>query len=227
MRQTYGEIESPVIFNGIDTSKYQPSESDRQRWREKNDLRQDDMVFTHVARFCQQKNHRMLIESFSTIAGLHPRAVLLLVGDGVLRDEMRALVEHLNLQHRVRFLGLRTDVSAILNACDVFVLSSDWEGLPISVLEAMAAAKPVIATDVGGIAELVTPTRNGYLIPRGNQQELVAAMSRMCEDGATKAAAMGAESRRVAVERFDVREMARQYGALYLRVYEARTQQER
>jgi len=223
VRQTYGEIGSPVIINGIDTSKYQLSEHNRLRWREHSGLQPDNLVFVHVARFSAVKNHRLLINAFTLVARQHAGAVLLLVGEGPLREEMMALAARLGLQPRIRFLGLRTDVHEILNASDVFVLSSDWEGLPMSVLEAMAAAKPVVATAVGGVRELVADGENGLLVPPGDCEALAAAMSRICEGGAAAAAAMGSRGRKLAVERFDAREMARQYGELYLSIFEHRT----
>lgn len=213
----YGSIDSPVIYNGIDTIKYSISKDQREKWRANNGISEKTITFVHVARFSPVKNHLVLIEAFSHVVHHNPETVLLLAGDGELQKEIRKVVNAKGLQNNVRFLGVRTDVVNILNASDCFLLSSDWEGLPVSILEAMAVGKPVIATAVGGVPELITNYKNGVLVSPGNSQELATAIIGFCNNlgGAKK---MGEISRQIAAQRFDVREMAFHYSELYLRL---------
>ena len=215
IRDVYGIYESPVIYNGIDTDRFMPSEAHRRIWRLKNGIPEDVMVFVNIARFQTPKNHRLLIEAFYYTVQTIPNVMLLLVGDGELRSDISKIVNDKGLQNSVKFLGVRTDIPDILNATDVFVLSSDWEGLPISIIEAMAAGKPVITTDVGGVSELIINYRNGILVPRGDVQQLTEAMKKLAKDR-EMADGMGKQGRLMVREKFDVQTMARQYGELYL-----------
>ncbi len=127
-----------------------------------------------VARFSHQKNNRELIRVVEQINKLYSGSLQLnMVGDGPLLSEAQAYVESHKLENDVHFLGSRTDVDDILNQNDIFCLISNYEGLPISIIEAMRAGMPIIASDVGGVNELVKDGVNGFLIPRGNISELV------------------------------------------------------
>lgn len=127
-----------------------------------------------VARFSHQKNNMELIRAVEQINKLYSGGLQLnMVGDGPLLSEAQAYVESHKLEDDVHFLGSRTDVDDILNENDIFCLISNYEGLPISIIEAMRAGMPIIASDVGGVNELVQDGVNGFLIPRGNISELV------------------------------------------------------
>jgi glycosyltransferase involved in cell wall biosynthesis len=119
-----------------------------------------------IGRFAAQKDHETL---FRALAQLRDGDWSLdLVGDGPLRSNAEALVAELGLEDRVSFLGIRTDVSSLLATAQIYVLSSRWEGLPRSIIEAMRAGLPVVASDVGGVAELVEDAATGCLVPRGD-----------------------------------------------------------
>jgi glycosyltransferase involved in cell wall biosynthesis len=213
----YGEIDSPVIYNGVDLEKYSPLNFQPSKLREQFGIPSDAFVFLNVASFSPQKNQRLLIFAFKDVL-LHFQSVfLLLVGDGELKQEMENLVTELGISNKVLFTGKRSDVAQILSACDCFVLSSDWEGLPICILEAMAARKPIIATDAGGVPELISDSENGLLVPAGNRRLFGSAMIRLYQDP-FMAMRMGGRSRQIVEERFNVREMAQQYGDLYLKL---------
>jgi glycosyltransferase involved in cell wall biosynthesis len=130
-----------------------------------------------------------------------------------LRSELERQIGAAGLQGRVHLLGKRADVPEILNAADVFVLSSDYEGNPLSVMEAMAAGKPMISTAVGGVPELVEDGC-GLLVPPRDAQALSKAMSHMLENPSARKS-MGEKSARRAVERFDLRAMTEAYEDLY------------
>ena len=127
-----------------------------------------------VARFSHPKNNMQLIRAVEQINKLYSGSLQLnMVGDGPLLSEAQAYVTSHKLENEVHFLGSRTDVDDILNQNDIFCLISNYEGLPISIIEAMRAGMPIIASNVGGVNELVQDGVNGFLIPRGNISELV------------------------------------------------------
>jgi glycosyltransferase involved in cell wall biosynthesis len=213
IRRVYGVDKFPLIPNGIPVDTFRSPSIDRDRWRNREGFAPSEILFVCVAWLRPQKNPALLLESFRRGPALDPRAHLLLVGTGPLRSELERQILVSGLQERVHLLGIRADVPEILNAADVFVLSSDYEGNPLSVMEAMAAGKPMICTAVGGVPELVEDGC-GLLVPPRDAQALSEAMSRMLENtSVTKS--MGEKSARRAVERFDLRAMTEAYEDLY------------
>ena len=133
-----------------------------------------------VARFGAQKDHRTLLRA---LGGLRELAWELdLVGDGELMPEMEGLAASLGLKRRIRFLGQRLDVQELLAGAQVSVLATNWEGFPLSILEAMRAGLPVVATAVAGVAESVREGENGYLVPRGDADALRDRVGRLLRD---------------------------------------------
>lgn len=137
--------------------------------------------FIMVARFSEQKDHKSLLEAIQRIR-LQKDYVFSLVGDGELLDNIRSLSLKMGIEKKIRFLGPRQDVPELLKGADVFVLTSKWEGLPRSIIEAMRAGLPVIASDVGGVSELVEEGVTGYLVPRGNADILGARLEKLIDD---------------------------------------------
>lgn len=127
--------------------------------------------FIMVARFSEPKDHQLLLHAIQQINSQNDYTFSL-VGDGELLEKTRNLCFQLNIEEKVRFLGSRQDVPELLAGADVFVLTSNWEGLPRSIIEAMRAELPVIASDVGGVSELVEEGVTGYLVPRGDAETL-------------------------------------------------------
>ena len=127
-----------------------------------------DVVVGSIACFKPQKSPEDFIRLASSVAKRVPSVKFLLVGDGQLRPSINKLISEYGLGSRMVLAGWRRDIPRVISAMDVFVLTSLWEGLPISVLEAMAAAKAVVVTDTGGIREVVSNGVNGYLVTRGN-----------------------------------------------------------
>jgi glycosyltransferase involved in cell wall biosynthesis len=147
---------------------------------------------TMVARFTDFKDHGLLLRAFAKVPG-HAR--LKLVGDGKTLSAAKELAEELGIRERVEFKGARGDVPEILAQTDVFVLASKTETLPISILEAMRAGLPVIASDVGGISEEVVDGETGLLVPAGSVEELSNALQRLLADKQLRVA-MGRAGRR-------------------------------
>jgi glycosyltransferase involved in cell wall biosynthesis len=213
LRRLYRIDGFPLIPNGIPVGAYRRPPIDRERWRRKEGFAPTDLLFVCVAWLRLQKNPTLLLESFARGPASDPRAHLLYVGTGKLRPELERRIDALGLQEKVHLLGWRTDVPGLLNAADVFVLSSDWEGNPLSVMEAMAAGKPVISTAVGGVPELVGGGC-GLLVPPRDAQALSKAMSYMLENAEARIS-VGKASAARAVGRFDLRVMTEAYEDLY------------
>jgi glycosyltransferase involved in cell wall biosynthesis len=130
-----------------------------------------------VGRLVPQKHHALALRAIAST----PDVAYVIVGDGPLRNDLAALAGELSIADRVRFVGARRDAVSIVAAADLFVLSSRWEGLPLVVLEALAAGTPVVATDVRGVRELVTHERTALLAP-DNAHALAAALRRLLDD---------------------------------------------
>jgi glycosyltransferase involved in cell wall biosynthesis len=189
------------IHNGIDTKRFSMKlSSEAQR-----DLRQElglypkSLVVLTVARLHPQKGHRYLIEAIPQILRDFPQARFLFVGEGALAEVLVSQVSQTNLDKYIRFLGVRQDIPQLLAISDLFVLPSLWEGLPNSVLEAMAAGVPVIATDVDGTPELIGDGRTGLLVPPADPDALEEAICRLLRDESLRTAL--AEAARQRVER--------------------------
>lgn len=214
MKRLYKIPHCRVIANCIPTDRYASPQVSREQWRAQEGFANDGVLFVCVARFARQKNHALLLNAFAMGPASNPRARLILVGDGVLRSELETQVATLGLGDRVRLLGLRTDIPEVLGASDVFVLSSDYEGNPLSVLEAMAAGLPTVATAVGGVPSLLADKTGGVLVQPGDAEEFSNAMESLLADRQLRHS-MGAAAARRAREDFDVTNMVRAYEEVY------------
>lgn len=212
VQRVYRLQECRYIANGIPVSEFsvRPSGGPERRGL---GIPAGVPVFVHVGRFSEQKNHLALLTAFASSRLQALDAHLVLVGDGHLRSTMEAFARDRGIAERVRFLGRRHDIVGLLHLADAFVLSSTWEGNPLSVMEAMAAGLPVVATSVGGVPEIVSMD-TGELVPPGNLAALEGAMYSLASDLAL-AQVKGASAARVAATRFDATIMARAYERLY------------
>ncbi|MBM4078613.1 MAG: glycosyltransferase [Planctomycetes bacterium] len=203
-----------VIRNGIDTTAFAVT-SDAARHKDRLGCAASDFVFGNVSRLNPVKDHASLIRAFSRLTrNAAGPAKLALIGDGELRQELKALVSSLGIAEFVRFLGARTDVPSLLPGFDAFVLSSYNEGLPLALLEAMSCARPVVATSVGSIPSVITHRVNGLLVPPKDTNALAAAMSELLADAAL-CKRLGREARNTVERTFSLDAMMRRYEAVY------------
>lgn len=221
VKRFYGNIDSPLIMNGVPVARYQTPEGTGATWREANGFCPECPLLLHIGRFMSQKNHEMLLRSFARVVKEHPSAVLAMAGWGELEDQTRTLANELGLGESARFLGQRNDVPEMLAACDALLLPSHYEGNPLVVMEAMAAGRPVIATAVGGVPELIEHRVSGLLMPPGDEVAFAAAVTDLLTNQ-EKRLNMGLAARQRADERFDIRHTVKAYEALYERLREAR-----
>lgn len=202
-----------VIPNSVDMKRYNQV-MDRKAIRSELGLSPEHQVFAVVATFKKQKGHRYLIEAAAAVISQFPNIRLLLIGDGELRDELKAQTQALGLNEHVNFLGLRTDVPKLLGASDYFVLPSLWEGLPVSLIEAMAAGLPVIATQVSGTKDVMIHNQTGLLVPPGEVEALKDAMQQFLSHPEL-APKMGEAARNRVAEGFSAEQQADAYLSLY------------
>jgi glycosyltransferase involved in cell wall biosynthesis len=167
-----------------------------------------------VANLRREKAHEVLFAAIARLAPRHPAIRLRVAGNGPRADELRALALSLGIADRVAFLGHREDVHTLLADADLFVLPSRSEAFPNSVVEAMAAGLPVIASGVGGLLELVEPGRTGVLVPPDDPAALASAIERLVGDPSC-ARALGDAARRTIIERYSFDRMVQAFEDLY------------
>jgi glycosyltransferase involved in cell wall biosynthesis len=205
-----------IIENGIDIDRYN-RERDLLSLRHRLGLDAQRRYIAMVARLHPVKDHAMLLRAFARVALKRPDVDLILVGDGPVREQLEGQVEASGLTGRVIFLGIRRDVPEVLQAIDIFALTSKSEAASLTLLEAMAAGRPVVATDVGGNPEIVRHGVDGYLVPRGDDRAASAAMLQLL-DAPQEAKRMGEAGRRRIQERYQLDRTIERYYRLYRRL---------
>lgn len=209
-----------TVRNGIDADAFLPSRPTEAVRRELG-LAPGDRPVAVVARFTEQKGHVHLLEALPAVAARVPAVRCLLVGDGPLRPALEARAAALGLAGLCRFTGARDDVADLLAAAEIAVLPSRSEGLPFVLLEAMALGKPVVATAVGGVPEVVENGDTGLLVASGDVPGLAAALTRLLAEPEA-ARAMGARGAARVRRDFPLAGMARALEALYISCLRAR-----
>ena len=210
-----------VIYNAVRFGRL-PSDEDRASARDRLGLPQDAPIVGTLGRLTEQKDQRMLLRVLSDLTDRWPRLVLFLAGQGPLRAALEAEAERLGLAERVRFLGVRRDRDTLFAAMDVFALPSRWEGLSLALVEAMGAARAVVATRVGGNPEVLTHGETGLLVPPDDQPAFADALDGLLAD-ADRRRALGARAADEARRRFGIDEHVEQLARLYRQGVEART----
>ena len=191
-----------VVPNGRDLGRFVPGRH-REPVRKELGLDRGAPVVGVVGRLEAQKGHVHLLDAWPLVTRAHPDARLLLVGEGSLRDALARQAGRLGIAESVSFTGFRSDVPRILDAVDIVALPSLHEGMPLTVIEASAAGRPVVATAVDGTPEVVIDGRTGRLVPPADPAALARALGDLLDDPAT-AERMGREGFRWARERFDI-----------------------
>ncbi|APS00759.1 glycosyltransferase family 4 protein [Pajaroellobacter abortibovis] len=205
----YSIASSMVADDGIDVALFSTNH-DQATLRARLELPIDKKIIICVAHFHPQKRHSFLLRAFSRTIKRFPNTLLILVGDGPLSDSIRRYAKQLNLEQHVKFIGLQTKQTAIadlLNASDIFVLSSSFEGLPGAIMEAMACSLPVVTTHVGGVSQLVVHGVTGYLADASSESELACGLNFYLQSP-TLAKKAGQAGKKRVCERFTIKKMA-------------------
>jgi len=202
-----------VIPNGIDLNRFSPGEVDPEV-RAVLGLSPSATVIGTLATLHAHKGQDVLLQAAQIVLKCLPDVYFLLVGGGPMRDRLVSQASELGVQKRVIFAGERQHISQILKCLTLLVIPSLREGLPMVLLEAMMSGVPVVATNVGGIPEVIEPGVTGILVPPGNHQALAQGILTALEDKA-RLARIGAEALRVARKRFSLAQMAGKYEEVY------------
>lgn len=205
-----------VLPNGVDVEQFRPDPQIRATMRQELGLT-SEFLWLAAGRLDPVKNFPALLRAF---AALPEPARLAIAGDGPLMRELNRLCNQLHLQSRVRFVGFQPDVRNWMQAADAFVLSSLWEGLPMSLLEAGACALPAVASDVPGTAEVLVDGLTGLLTLTGGTEGLQDAMERLMCLPAVAREEMGRRARRHVVKNFSLESVLDRWETLYLKLLE-------
>ena len=204
-----------IIYNGLDLDiRIAPEQQDPLRTELR--IRPDDILLCAIARIDPKKDLATMLRAFALVAAKHPTARLLIVGGGFphYQRELDALADELHIRQAVDFLGFRTDPQAILSLCRISLLSSLTEGLPNAILESMALGKPVVATSVGGVPELIDHGVQGLLSPVGDHRQFA---RHICDliDQPDRACAMGLAGQKKTRQHFSRQAMVQNTEAVY------------
>ncbi|MBE6807673.1 MAG: glycosyltransferase [Ruminococcaceae bacterium] len=192
----------PVVYNGVDCARYDIPK-----------VAGDTFNFVSVGTIYEVKNFPFLVDCFAALHKTHPETRLTIVGNGAQRGKLHQQIDALGLSEAVTITGTVGNVEDYLAAADVYVASSHFEGLPLSILEAMAAGLPVITTNVGGVPDVVHHGENGLLIPPGDPEAYLAALTELTEN-AEKRAALAARSKELS-KNYDEELTIHGYESLY------------
>lgn len=211
------EDKTVVIYNAVNSDSLKAGVDEVMALREELDLPADAFVFLNVGRLDRPKNHKIAIDAFSKIAGEIPQSFFLIAGNGPLESQLGEHVRSLKLDKRIRLLGRRSDIGALLRLANVFVFPSLLEGLPVALAEAMFAGLPCVASRIEVFEEIVTDGLTGLLVDPSSQEELMASMLRLYNDTEFRQA-LGENAQRFARLTFNAFETAKQWEGLYTRL---------
>jgi len=203
-----------VVRNGIDVAAYQAAAAAREATRRELGLADGTLLIGTVAVFRAQKRLDLWLEAAELVAREVPPVRFVVVGDGPLAAMARSKATELGIMDRVMFPGLQESVAPYLAAMDVYLISSEFEGLPLALLEAMAAGLPVVSTAVGGIPEVIEDDTSGLLAPFGSARALAERVVRLAADPGLRERLGQAGRRRVESE-FGVARMAAEVETIY------------
>ena len=209
-----------VIPNGVDTQRFAPP-PDVHALRAALGISPSAPVVGIVAALRPEKNHALFLQAARRVLDQLPQAQFVIVGDGPERPRLERQVRELGLAEAVHFLGNREDVPAVVSTFDVFALSSDNEANPVSILEAMSLGKPVVATQVGSIAESVHDGRTGYLVPVGDAPAMAERWLELL-DNPLEAKSLGAAGRAQVVAHSSLSAMIDGYEQLIEQIYSSK-----
>ncbi len=199
---------------GLELDSFMDADKRRGQFRAELNLNQDHKLVGIIARLVPVKGHSFLFEAAQKIIQIFPEVKFLVVGDGPLRKELEDLAVRLGIARNVIFCGFRKDLPRIYADLDVVTLTSLNEGLPVAIIEGMAAAKPVVAFDVGGVKDLVLNTDTGILVPFGDVHKLADSIMCLLEEP-RECERLGQNARRKVYSHFDYRRLVRDMEKFY------------
>lgn len=214
-----------LIYNGVDADKFKAGCSGDEGKSIKRSLAMagNGPVIGTIGRLSPVKGQRFLVEAMAAILSKHRDAEMVLVGDGPERDALESLAKSLGIEKSVHFVSSVIDTNRMLSIMDVFVFPSVKEGLGIALLEALAAGRACVASDVGGIGDILRRDSCGILVPGGDPRAISMAVTKLLEDPAGRAA-MGERGRKVVREKFSLDVMSEKVAGLYREIVRGKGQ---
>lgn len=206
-----------VIRNGLDAARFAPNKPAGAALRQEFHLRPEDFVIGTIGRLSKEKNQLMLLEAAVDLIYAHPSVRFLIVGEGPEENLLKHFVRNKNISDKVIFTGLIKDVAPVYQALDAFVLSSLTEGVPLTVLEAMASRCPVVATRVGGIPEIIEDGKTGFLVESGDVKSLKSKLEILVHDY-SRAAQLGGAGFDFSTREYSLEKMCENYRKVYAEV---------
>lgn len=206
-----------AAHDALDLALFTMNATPRSQMRSQLGTRDTQSVIATVGRLSREKGHCFLLEAARIILGEYPDARFMIIGDGPLRGQLEQQAKLLAINTAVILAGYQRDVAGFLGASDLFVLPSLREGTPNALLEAMALAKPVVVSRVGGMPEIVQDGETGFLVPPQDPDSVAKAVLTLLRDP-NRAAAMGERARQVVEQDFNVQRLAREIAAVYHQV---------
>ena len=203
-----------VVYNGINLEPFEERPANDAGIRQELGLSVEDFLIIQVARLDGLKDHLTAVRAMSEVVRKIPHARLVLVGEGPERAKIEPLIEELGLQDHVILLGARRDVPRLLFTADAFLLTSISEGIPLTIIEAMAAGLPVVSTDVGGVREILGEPLIGRLAPAGDEHQLAEALTELAEAPSLRKE-LGEKGRLRVFEVFSEETMHSQYAQIF------------
>ena len=212
-----------VVGNAVEPSSFDLPEAARARMRGNLGLGSQVLVGT-VGRLVEAKAYDVLLRAAARVCAANPDVRFVVAGGGHLETDLLKLRDSLGLAERAAFLGTRDDIPEILAAVDIYVITSVREGLPVTLIEAMMAAKPIVSTSVGGIPEVLEDGSDGVLVPPGDEQALAEAILALAADR-DRRRALGLKAREKAIARYSARAVLETLEARYVSILEVKGQQ--
>lgn len=211
-----------VLYNGVDAKQFDPQRPSRKRARELLNLNEDEIGVVQVARLNRLKDYRTATHAMAQVCKVAPNVKYFIVGEGDERATIERTIQDLDLQRQVRMLGLRHDVPHLLEGMDVFLLTSLTEGIPLTVIEAMLAQLPCIATRVGGMEEVVCDGITGHISAANDPDDIAKKILSLIQSSATRLE-MGKRGRERAIRLFHSDRMFDEYEHLYTQLTKVST----
>jgi len=210
-----------VIYNGIDLENFPFRKLEaRTKIRKELNIEENKKILISVGRLHEAKGCPYLIKAMKILKEKYPHILLIVLGEGPEGKKIEEQIKELKLEKNILLLGQKENISEYLNASDVFVMPSLWEGLPIALLEAMACGLPVVATRVGGVPEVVEDGKSSFLVelknPRGLAEKIIKTLE-MSEEERKK---MGEHGRKIVEKKFSIEQMVKEYENLYQELLE-------
>lgn len=211
------EAKTEVIYNSVDADLLAATADDVKKIREELMLPPDAFIYISVGRLDAAKNHKILLEAFRKVLAEVPVSYLIMVGAGMLENDLKKQAEDLQIAERVLFLGQRNDVGALLETADVFVFPSLLEGLPVALVEAMSKSLPCIASKIEVFEEVIDEGENGLLINPHSSDELKGAMIKLYADENLRKS-LGEKAFQTVNAKFSVKVTAQKWESFYKKV---------